>query len=166
MYPTGWWQAQPPGTVCKGYGDSVGCAMARAPVTRTLVVSTGSSAVCMTGAAGAGGCTAPNVIQEMEVARALEWATCGSAGVSTGVGGVAFCRRRASARSASNCCMAALLTRNSPATADNRAWRSRRSPWISPSWLTASYRSSSACRSFALVSVSSHFSRASSSPLR
>ncbi len=41
-----------------------------APVTCTLVISTGNSAVCMMGAVGAGGCAAPNVIREIEVARA------------------------------------------------------------------------------------------------
>ncbi len=73
--------------------------MAPAPVTRTLVVSTGSSAVCMTGAAVAGGCAAPNVIREIEVARTWEWAMDGSASASMGAGGVAFWRRQASARS-------------------------------------------------------------------
>ncbi len=67
--------------------------MARAPVTRMLVVSAGSSAVCMTGAVEAGGCAIPKVILEIEVARACEWVVRGSNGVSMGAGGMIFCRR-------------------------------------------------------------------------
>ena len=158
--------------------------MARAPVTRTLEVSVGIKACCMTAGAEAGDCVDPKVIREMDVAKACDRVTLGTGNISTGPAVAALCSRRASSRSTSSCLLSASnrflsasscllsasscftapsLTHSSAAFADNCVWSSRRVFWKSTDWLTASSLSASTCHSFVLASFSSLLRHALSS---